>query len=923
MKSLQTKISIAIAIIMLLATGCLVLTAITRYRQQLAKDSEEILMLSADYYTDELNAKFTSVEQSVKSIGNYAQSRAQVYDSYLTDASQRQAFTDDILGLAKSITDNTHGAMNVYFRYNPELFGATEGFCYTFDPEKNSWECVEPTDLSLYDSNDMEHAGWYYLPVAAGAPVWMEPYYNDHLGIEMISYAMPYIQDGQTIGVIGMDLDLQPLRDAVSNISIYGSGHVYLTKKNGDLVYHSNYPAGVAMDQLSDTEKTYFQTILPQEYDKVHLLRLDIKGLRKILLKELRNGMVLVIDVPRRLIARPQIRLVTRLFFTSLLIIYISILVGVMWVKTLIKPLTKMTDVADRYAAGDFSEQMTVNSKDEVGRLSKSLQTMSVSLKEQIEIADSANKAKTAFLSNMSHEIRTPINAILGMNEMVLRESAEENTLLYSENIRKAGNTLLGLVNDILDFSKIEAGKIEIIPVDYELSSLINDLVNLVRIRADEKGLDLILDIDSTIPRMLNGDEVRLKQIVTNILSNAVKYTKKGSVTFFVGYERCESDPESILLNVSVSDTGIGIREEDMGKLFSKFNRIEEERNRNIEGTGLGLSITNSLLELMGSGLQAKSTYGEGSEFSFSLLQKVVKWDPIGTFKETYQVNTDTRGRYKSAFTARKAKVLMVDDNMMNVLVFKSLVKQTLIRVDTALSGEECLELCDNMQYDVIFLDHMMPGKDGVETLHELKASQTGRNINTPVICLTANAISGARESYISEGFDDYLTKPIDSEKLEKMLLAYIPDDKIDQECEEEVFEFAAGESASREPEENIEQILQKLQGCGQIDPAEGIKNCGFEDIYITVLNVFLSSLDEALTELDPLKNAEDLKEYAVRIHGLKSSARTIGAKDLSEKARRLEEAGNNGDHAYISENHEAFVAGCVEIKEILQDALS
>ena len=305
--------------------------------------------------------------------------------------------------------------------------------------------------------------------------------------------------------------------------------------------------------------------------------------------------------------------------------------------------------------------------------------------------AIAANEAKSEFLSNMSHEIRTPINAMLGMNEMILRESDDTTILTYSDNIQKAGKNLLGIVNDILDFSKIEAGKMEIIPVDYDLSSLIKELMNMIHTRAEDKGLLLDCEFDRNIPRRLNGDEVRIKQIITNILTNAVKYTHKGGITFQVGYEKLKDDPESILLKVSVTDSGIGIKPEDLKKLFNQFERIEETRNRNIEGTGLGMNITKMLLEMMGSRLEVQSVYGEGSTFRFSLKQKVVNWDPVGDYEESYKEHL-TEDRYHEKFKAPDARILVVDDNSMNLMVFKSLVKQTCVRIDTALSGDQGIQ---------------------------------------------------------------------------------------------------------------------------------------------------------------------------------------------------------------------------------------
>ncbi len=531
-------------------------------------------------------------------------------------------------------------------------------------------------------------------------------------------------------------------------------------------------------------------------------------------------------------------------------------------------------------------------------------------LREAKAQAEEASRAKSDFLANMSHEIRTPINAVLGMNEMILRESSDNTIITYASNIKTAGNTLLGLINDILDFSKIEAGKIEIIPVEYDLSSIINDLVNMIQTRADEKGLNLILEFDEALPRGLYGDEVRIKQVITNLLTNAIKYTEKGSVTFSMKYENTAGDPDSILLMVCVKDTGIGIKAEDMDKLFSEFTRIEEKRNRNIEGTGLGMNITEHLLELMDSSLHVESTYGSGSSFSFALKQKVLDHEPLGDYATAYRETLSSKEKYHEKFIAPDALVLVVDDNYMNLMVFKSLVKATRVRIDTAESGFEALTLTAGKKYDMIFLDHMMPGKDGIETLHEIKADQTNPNLSTPAVCLTANAISGAMEEYLKAGFDDYLTKPIDAEKLEFTMLQYLPTEKIKTEAEAE--EFMA-------PEENEAQEFACLEG-SCIDIKAGLKNSGTGEAYLALLKVFYESIDKKTEELNQCLEENDFKNYTIKVHALKSSMRIIGAAEPGEEAQRLEDAGKADDQDYIRSHHAPFIEEYAKLKAPLSE---
>ncbi len=521
-------------------------------------------------------------------------------------------------------------------------------------------------------------------------------------------------------------------------------------------------------------------------------------------------------------------------------------------------------------------------------------------LENQKRLADSANKAKSAFLANMSHDIRTPINAVLGMNEMILRECDDDSILTYSRRIHSAGKTLLGLINDILDLSKIEAGKLDIIPVDYDLTSVLSDLVNMVQLRADAKGLEFRTQIDSGIPRLLHGDEIRLKQIITNILTNAVKYTEKGWVTFSVSYERAEEN--NILLKVSVADTGIGIKKTDIPKLFSEFDRIEEERNRGIEGTGLGMNITRRLLSMMDSTLCVESEYNKGSVFSFDLIQPVVEWEPVGDIQRILRSGAYQRTGYHESFTAPDARILVVDDTPMNLEVFTNLLKRTLMKIDTADSGDKCIGMASVKKYDIIFLDHMMPGKDGIETLGELKAVTDGVNAHTPVVCLTANAVSGSREMYLKEGFDNYLTKPIVPEKLEEMIIGLLPGEKV---------KAAVHKNGKKAADPLIPDFLYDIK---EIDVNKGIRNCGGRESYIQVLTTYADSALRQCKEIEDHASSDDISSMTIKVHALKSTSRVIGAGDIGDLAERLEAAGHDGDMDIINKDLPLLIEGCREL---------
>ena len=388
-------------------------------------------------------------------------------------------------------------------------------------------------------------------------------------------------------------------------------------------------------------------------------------------------------------------------------------------------------------------------------------------VEEQRLRADFANQAKSNFLANMSHEIRTPMNAIIGLDEMILRETENRKVRRFALDIRSAGNTLLSIINDILDLSKIESGKMELVPVEYDFSSVLNDVVNMTMKKAQEKGLSYDLDIDPGIPSVLYGDEIRIRQIILNITNNAIKYTAEGGIRLAIAYDRSENR-----LTCSVKDTGIGIKEEDRERLFSSFQRLDETKNRNIEGPGLGLNITKQLAELMGGSIKVESTYGKGSEFIVEVQQKTIDDTPIGDYREHLAKAMETNEEYSTQLVAPDAKILIVDDNEMNLEVITELLSETGIKVTTAVSGQGCIDALKEHSFDLLFLDQMMPKMSGTQTLAVIKEEHLADGI--PVIVLTADAIVGAKDNYIKAGFTDYLSKPVMYPELEETLRKYL-----------------------------------------------------------------------------------------------------------------------------------------------------
>ena len=526
-----------------------------------------------------------------------------------------------------------------------------------------------------------------------------------------------------------------------------------------------------------------------------------------------------------------------------------------------------------------------------------------------LEEAEHANLAKSAFLSSMSHEIRTPITAILGMNEMIQREAEDSAILEYSENIRKAGVSLLGIISDILDFSKIETGKMELENEVYALSSMTVDLYNLVRFRTEAKGLELFFHIDKELPRLLVGDEIKVKQVITNLLTNAAKYTESGHVTFEM---KClEKTDTEVTMEISVTDTGIGIRKEDMERIFKPFDRVDLEKTRSIEGSGLGLSISRQLLLVMGSELKVESCYGKGSRFFFTLTQSLADAAPVGDLNLDAMVHESPEpGKRHGLFTAPGMKLLVVDDTPMNLQVLVGLLKRTRMHIDVATSGEECIEKFSKERYDMVFLDYRMPQMNGIETLHELRKRFPERFEETPIISLTASAVSGDKEKMLKSGFTDYLAKPVNIDQMERMMIKYLPADSV----------VMAG---TQEEQDELSKLPPIIFDYPEIDPVKGVDYCGDADDYMFALETYAVSVDTKAEQIETNLRGNDIDSYILNVHSLKSTSGAIGATELFEKAKALEMSAREGDIAALKRDTPVLIKEYKSLKDIIKKVIN
>lgn len=762
------------------------------------------------------------------------------------------------------------GYLNDLAKHYPEI-----SVCYMANPYKehqvvmnNGWESPDPNWR-------VDQRPWYIDTIKSESGFSVSaPYFDDQTGLYCVTFSqVVYGKNNEFLGIFAIDFFLDRLIQILGE-SYTKDGYAFLVDRNGIIINHPNDNYQMSVDRMTEIFGTEYSDVYSG--GEVHTLK-DYSG-----------------NYVACLAKKNPVSNFTVMVASSWWNIYGNIIVlgGVFLI------LLGICIVIVRALMNQLiSWQESVNAR----------------LQEASNTAVAASQAKSQFLAQMSHEIRTPINAVLGMNEMILRESKNNDILDYASSIQSAGRTLLTLINSILDFSKIEDGKMEIIPVRYETVILIDDLVNMIAEKVKKKGLQFKTEIDSNLPQIMYGDDVRVRQVITNILTNAVKYTHEGSVTLIMSGEIIDED--TFELHVNVKDTGIGIRAEDMDKLFQSFQRLDEEKNRNIEGTGLGIAIVQKLLAMMGSKLEVASEYGKGSDFSFNLIQKIIDKNPIGNYLEHHKIRQDNSKENKF-LRARKAKILAVDDNNLNLKVITGLLKRNEIVPDLAESGKQCIEMAKKNFYHIIFLDNMMPVMNGVETLKKMQ-SENILSEKTAVIMLTASAIAGMRENYLREGFDDYLSKPIEVHELEEILARHLPEEIVKYGDEEEISEPEEVEEVEEVSDpETFSAKERKIfeETCPDFDLDLGLSYCmDSKSFLVEIMREFKE--DKKATAIQAAFDAEDWKNYQVLVHALKSTALTIGAKDLSESAKELELAAKENKIDLIKMVHDILMEDYAKVR--------
>ena len=530
-------------------------------------------------------------------------------------------------------------------------------------------------------------------------------------------------------------------------------------------------------------------------------------------------------------------------------------------------------------------------------------------MKRLVLQTEDANRAKTNFVSNMSHEIRTPMNSIVGITEILLRSRHSPKEQEYLLNIQSSGRVLLTIINDVLDCSKMEAGKMQLFDEPYDTCSLFHDLRISMENRIGHSGLELIYDIDQDIPCKLKGDMGRIRQVIINLVNNAIKYTEKGSVRFSVHVRQKNTD--KVMLYYEVADTGIGIRKEDQKILFDAFQRVEMDRNRYVEGTGLGLTISQNLVNMMGGVIEVESEYGKGSRFFFTIEQTIIDPTPVSAVNYNGQKDNVTEKEAECLFIAPEAHILLVDDNELNLVVAKELLKPLRMQIDTAENGLQAVKMVRGSQYDLVLMDHMMPVMDGIEAAKAIRALPEDKYQKLPIIALTANAMVDARKEFLNAGMNGFVAKPIDFARICNQLKLWLPKDLVRDVPKEEAKKLLADDLSDREIQPEDPQMGFSFE--------EGVKHCGSKAALMKTIRIFYRTIDSKANKIEQCLREGLISDYVIEIHALKSSALLIGAVPLSEAAKELEDYGKQGKTEVLEEKTPDVLTLYRDLKNILR----